>query len=381
MPFNTTLADITTRLRQDRFQNKQAISQGIVLRVLRELGWDTDDTHVVWPEYQTAGGGGADFALCHPPSEPKVFIEVKHLGKAQGAVEQALLLKSDVPFVVITDGRTWSFYFPAEPGDYDERRVYKLDLYERSPEEAAEELRLYLANDNVASGESLRVARTDYDNRRSQAKAAVPEAWRELVQKRDSSLMEILADAVESKVGFPPDACDVLEFLGGAAVPELAPASVTAPPRSSPKLRSAQTQEDAELTPEELAERRSEAGKKRAASRRRTASQPLVIRGRKYPCPTAKDAYVKVLRTLADADPSFLESLAEHPAATRRNGRYIGRTLDELYVSDRRARAQYGRPPGGWLVATKLSNDQKRKFIDVAVEVAGWSRQDIVLPF
>ena len=184
--------------------------------------------------------------------------------KAEGAVEQALLyaFKSGVPFVVLTDGRTWSFYLPAEPGDYDERRVYKLDLYERSPGEAAEKFRQYLANESVASGESLRAARTEYHNlnRRSQAKAAIPEAWRELVQKRDSSLIEILADAVESKVGFPPDAGDVFEFLGSAAAPKLAPESVTVPPIPSPKLRPAQAQ-DAELTPEQLAERRSAAAK------------------------------------------------------------------------------------------------------------------------
>ena len=380
MPFNTTLADITTRLRHNRFQNKQAISQAIVLRVLRELGWDTDDTNVVWPEYQTAGGGRADFALCHPPSKPRIFIEVKHLGKAEGTVEQALLFKSDVPFVVLTDGRTWSFYLPAEPGDYDERRVYKLDLYERSPDEAAEKFRQYLANENVASGESLRAARTAYHNRRSQAKAALPEAWRELVQKRDSGLVKILADAVESKVGFPPDAGDVLRFLGSAAVPELTWESVTVPPRPFPKPRPAQTP-DAELTPEELTERRSAAAKKAVASRRKTASQPLVIRGKKYQYPTAKDAMAKVLCALAESDPSFLERLARHPAATRRTGRYIGRTPDELYPSDERAHAQCEKLPGGWLVATKLHSGQKRRFIDLAVEVAGWPREDIVLPF
>ena len=233
MRLNTTLADITARLRQNRFPNEQAISQGIVLRVLRELGWDTYDANIVWPEYQTAGGGRADFALCHPPSKPKIFIEVKHLGKAEGAVEQALLyaFKSGVPFVVLTDGRTWSFYLPAEPGDYDERRVYKLDLYERSPDEAAEQFRQYLGSESVASGESLRAARTEYRNlnRRSQAKAAIPEAWRELVQKRDSSLIEILSGAVESKIGFQPDVDDVVEFFGSAATPKLAPESVPCP--------------------------------------------------------------------------------------------------------------------------------------------------------
>jgi predicted type IV restriction endonuclease len=52
----STLTDIIARLRQGRFPNEQAISEGIVLRVLQQLGWDTA---VVWPEYQT-GQGRAD---------------------------------------------------------------------------------------------------------------------------------------------------------------------------------------------------------------------------------------------------------------------------------------------------------------------------------
>lgn len=65
MPLETTLNDIVNRLRQGRFPNEQAISQGIVLRVLQELGWDTWDTTIVWPEFKT-GEGRVDFALCHP---------------------------------------------------------------------------------------------------------------------------------------------------------------------------------------------------------------------------------------------------------------------------------------------------------------------------
>ena len=73
MSLDTTLADITVRLRETGFPNEQAITQGIVLRVLPELGWDTCDwTAVVWPKYQT-GGGRANFALCHPPSKPAIW--------------------------------------------------------------------------------------------------------------------------------------------------------------------------------------------------------------------------------------------------------------------------------------------------------------------
>ena len=359
MSLNTTLADITTRLQQDRFPNEQAISQGIVLRVLRELGWDTYVANVVWPEYQTAGGGRADFALCYPPSRPRIFIEVKHLGKAEGAVEQGLLYacKSGVPFVVLTDGRTWSFYLPAEQSDYDERRVYKLDLYERSPDEAAEKFRHYLANESVASGESLRAARTEYHNlnRRSQAKAAIPEAWRELVQKRNSGLIEILADAVESKVGFPPNGDDVAEFLGG-------PAASKPPPSATVQATSASR-------PVPISDP--------------TKSAPqLVISGERYDCPSAKDAMITVLRKLADSNPSFLERCAQHPDARGKKRRYTARTPEELYLHRDDLRDFHEKLPGGWLVATNLNNDYKRRVINLAAQTAGLKLDvDIKLPF
>ena len=90
---------------------------------------------------------------------------------------------------------------------------------------------------------------------------------------------------------------------------------------------------------------------------------------------------VTVLRTLADSDPSFLERFAKHPAAAGSKRRYIGRTLDELYPSGGGPRAQHGKLPGGWLVATHMDNDRKRRIIDQAVETAGWPREDIELPF
>jgi len=99
-----TLTDITTRLRQGRYPNEQSISQGIVLPVLRELGWDIFDTTLIWPEYQT-GEGRADFALCHPSSKPAVFIEVKQPGRPEESVRQALecAFHTGVPFMHLTE--------------------------------------------------------------------------------------------------------------------------------------------------------------------------------------------------------------------------------------------------------------------------------------
>ena len=51
MSLEAILTDITAKLRQGKFPNEQSISQGIVLRVLQELGWDIYDPTAVWPEY------------------------------------------------------------------------------------------------------------------------------------------------------------------------------------------------------------------------------------------------------------------------------------------------------------------------------------------
>src|SRR5262249_29354003 len=115
MALESAITDVTARLRQGTLPNGQSIALGVVLRLLQHLGWDTWHAARVWPEYQT-GEGRADCALCHPPSKPAVFTEVKQPGKAEDAVRQALeyAFHTGVPFIVLTDGKTWSFYLPAE---------------------------------------------------------------------------------------------------------------------------------------------------------------------------------------------------------------------------------------------------------------------------
>jgi len=324
--------------------------------VFQELGWDTWDTNVVWPEYQT-GEGRADFALCHPPSKPAVFIEVKQPGKAEEAVRQALeyAFHAGVPFVVLTDGRTWSFYLPAEQGSYEDRRVYKVDLYERPPAEAAEILHRYLERARVESGESLEAARKEYRsrNRRTQAKAAIPDAWRELVEKGDEILVEMLTSAVESKAGVRPEADDVADFLVGLGMPVILEAQrgSTTQPTSAVSPRPIPTRTTSEL---------SRSGK-------------LVLLGKEHAYHNAKDAMVIVLREFAKTDASFLERCSQHPDAQGRKRRYIARTPEELYPDREDLRDMREELPGGWLVATNLNNMLKKTIIRLATEVAGLS--------
>jgi hypothetical protein len=365
MSLETTLADITARLRQGKFPNEQAISQGIVLRIFQELGWDSWDTNVVWPEYQT-GEGRADFALCHPPSKPAIFTEVKQPGKAEDAVRRSLeySFHAGVPLVVLTDGRTWSFYLPAEQGCYEDRRVYKLDLYERSPAEAGAALYRYLDCARVQSGEALETARKEYRSRSTQlqAKLAIPETWRELVKKGDELLVELLSNAVESRSGVRPDADDVAEFLAqlGKTIIVEAARSNSALPRRRDAPRP---------TPTRFSKETARSGK-------------LVLLGKAYLYHNAKDAMVIVLRELAKTDSSFLERCSQHPDAQGRKRRYIARTPEELYPDREDLREMRDSLPGGWLVATNLNNVLKKTIIRLASEVAGLKfGKDLVVEF
>lgn len=394
----TTLSDITARLRQGNFPNEQAISQGIVLRLFQELGWDTWDTNIVWPEYQT-GEGRADFALCHPPSKPAIFIEVKQPGKAEEAVRQALgyAFHTGVTFVVLTDGRTWSFYLPSEQGSYEDRRVYKLDLYERPSAEAAEVLQRYLECAKVKSGEAMKTAQNEYRsrNRQSQAKAAIPEAWRELVEKGDELLVEMLTNAVESRAGVRPDASDVADFLVGLAQPiggqsprgGSSPSTRNQLPPSMPSRTTNELSSYAKAQPEvlrptrttnEFASQSAVQPELPASPRARSTSESarsgeLVILGKAYPYHNAKDALAIVLRELAKADDSFLERCSRHPDAQGRTRRYIARTPEELYPDREDFRGMRESLPGGWFVATHMNNVVKKTIIRLASEVAGLS--------
>jgi hypothetical protein len=265
---------------------------------------------------------------------------------------------------VLTDGRTWSFYLPAEQGSYEDRRVYKLDLYERPAAEAAEVLRRYLDCARVQSGEALETARKEYRsrNRQSQAKAAIPEAWRELVEKGDELLVEMLTSAVESRAGVRPDADDVAEFLAGLGKTIIVEAQ-----------RTSQTQPNSSPTPRAIPTR---------TTNESSRSGKLVLLGKAHAYNNAKDAMLIVLRELAKSDPLFLERCSQHPDAQGRKRRYIARTSEELYPDREDLRDMRDTLPGGWLVATNLNNLLKKTIVRLAAEVAGLKfGKDIIVEF
>lgn len=335
-------------LRSGRFTNEAAVSQGAVLPLLQALGWPIFDTRVVAPEY-TIEGRRVDYALCHPEDRPVVFLEAKRIGLTEGADRQLFeyAFHKGVPLAVLTDGQEWHFFLPAEQGDYSERRVYKLDLLERSPSESCQRFARYLAFEAVRSGKAVEAARADYQDaaRERQVLQAMPRAWQRLVSEPDELLVEMLADKVEDVCGFKPtlDAC--ADFLRqSSATPSPAqPTAVSPLPRPSARPSPAQSK----------------------------PGQPgYSIGGQHHRCGTAREVASSVFAEFARKDPTFLERFAARKHGRKR--RYISRNKTELYPDrpDLVQKCSF-EFTSGWFMGTNYSKLDFEKIIRMACEVAG----------
>jgi hypothetical protein len=240
MNLEKNIQEIQAAIEAGQFANEAAISQGIVLRLLSALSWPCYDTKVVSPEYSLEGQR-VDFALCHPPGKPIVFIEVKQIGRQSDDSERQLFqyaFHTGVPLAILTDGQEWHFFLPAEQGNYGERKVYKLDLLERKVGECANRLMRYLEYQAVVSGTAIEAARDDYRSvaRSRLIEATLPKAWKKLLEEKDDLLVELLADRAASLCGYKPGSDTVARFLEENLT--LKEASPTESPRAEKLLRS-----------------------------------------------------------------------------------------------------------------------------------------------
>ena len=211
--------------------------------VLDDLGWPTLDFSIVYPEY-TVAGRRVDYALCRSNRQPVVFLEVKRPGVPDNGEKQLFeyAFHSGVPLAVLTNGQEWSFYLPSGEGNYQDRRVYKLDLLEQDPTECSLRLSRYLSQDDTYSGEAFERARLDYSdvNRAREIGRVLPQAWNALLKEPDDLLVELLADKVAEICGFKPKVEELVDFLSGITKnpPAVLP-GVTAgySPSSTPGIR------------------------------------------------------------------------------------------------------------------------------------------------
>ena len=398
MALEAKLTEIQGRLTPEHFPGEAAVSQGIVLPILRELNWDTDNPMVVRPEY-TAGRGRVDFALCERSGSPKVFIEVKKIGgDLEDGFDKLMLYaqSADVHIVVLTDGRTWSFYLPDEAGKNKEKQVSKIDLSQPFLRASSEVLLRYLEKSRVVSGEALKTANVIFflekfrknqpdkwkwvvDEAIAQFEGALNNFKREIKSKfaqdnidPDTYVVDYFHSLLREKFSQSPSDTTASRLQSEAGVQDSVLLSSGASKRNRLGHRRAK-QGSASLSP------KGSKGKKRRGGR----SGELVILGRSYSYSSQSEAMALVFEKLQEADPGFLQRFYEHVRNRRGSGRrYLGRNQRELFgdnVKTHRSCEQIGRD---WIISTNYKRQDKEDIIQLAAKVAGLTfGKDIIVKF
>ena len=230
MTLKEHIYDICNNLVKQVFTSEALVSEGIVRRLLDALGWPRFNPQVVIPEYPVGKGERVDFALCHPPSQPRAFIEVKQVGKIDEEAEEQLFKyagRKNVPIAVLTDGQEWFFFYPSGLGSYDERKVYQLNLIDTDREESAERLSRYLNYESIRTGGAIKAI--EGDHREISMRRQIEDVWSRLLAQ-ESALVELMAKEVESLHGYKPTGDQVLRFLKNLKLAESHPNEIPLPP-------------------------------------------------------------------------------------------------------------------------------------------------------
>ena len=351
----SVIDDLAQRIAAGSYRSEAEISQGIVKRVLHELDWPVFDVQVVAPEFKI-GPRKADYALCHPPGKPSVLVEVKDLGKADGRGEKQLFeycFHQGVPIAVLTDGRTWSFFFPAGQGSYEERRFARIDLVEEDSRHSATTLARYLDVADVRSGDARKRAERDYEAARFQKEASSKFAsvWRKLLEGPEPVLLDLFSEEVENATRVRPDPERAAAFIRDQARVGGVPAGN--PKRTPPK-------KEREVAPPPVpAPMTTDA----------VGAPSFTFQGQTETFTNGAEVFGAVFSKLASKDPDFCRRYSEQHSGRVR--KYVARSRDQLYPGKPRFEP-FSRPlPGGWWLATHCSNQDKLKRIERACQVAG----------
>jgi len=362
------IESVKRNLAQGRYQNESTIREAVVLPILDRLGWDIIDPAVVRREHPI-GSRKVDYCLFVHQSTPDVLVEVKVVGSIAGGDRQLFeyAFHEGVPMALLTDGREWSFYLPAGQGSYDDRRIYKLDLLERTTEECCSALTRYLAFERVKRKDALKDARADYETavRSRTAVDTLVAAWSKLVEEPDGLLIDLLLEKTQALCGYAPTREQVETFLA-TLTPLASDAVRSATVRARPRQESPPV-----ILPSTVGEISSRLHQPTAVEGRSRLGRgvQVVLDGQSRDAKDAITGLIQIIKHLASKDPTFLERLEVRARGRSRN--HVARSRAAVYPQrpDLADKAIEILP--GWFVDTNISNREKLQIVAQACEVAG----------
>ncbi len=196
--------------------SEQDTRERAVNTVIGKLDWDTLDHDQVAREYSVRGGR-VDYCL-RSQARNLVLIEVKRAGADLTEHQEQLLryaFDEGVALAALTDGLVWWLYLPTAGTSWEQRRFYSVNFREQLPEDAAVALYRFLNRSDVVDGKAQEEAKREFESqeRDRRVRAALQDAWQQVLGDPSSLLREELVDKVEEISGHRPDPGTIAGFL------------------------------------------------------------------------------------------------------------------------------------------------------------------------
>ena len=195
--------------------DEASTKQAVVLRLLSFLGWDIFNVGEVYPDY-AIGTANVSYAL-RTGNTNKIFIEVKRVHKQLDNHQKTLVnlgTREGVNMVVLTNGITWWFYLMAASGSWQQKWFYTIDIIKQRPEAFVTQLIDLLDKDKVTKGQSLKAAKTLFQEKKQKLAADfLPEAWNRVISQPNKIFVELLSETTEKLCRYKVDTKTVEKFL------------------------------------------------------------------------------------------------------------------------------------------------------------------------
>jgi len=209
------LSDIRERLRRGEYKNEEHVRLSLVCRLLShsKIGWniwDPTEVNTEFPPTPTEDKTRVDIALFEKESSQSVFIEVKAVGKMQPNLREIEMQVRDYNknntalFSVITDGKSWRFYYSLTGGEFHQKFFKKCDLIEDDFEDLEQIFLWFFGKENIRTGRAEEQARKYHQSTREEKdiQDCLPPARRLVQAPPYPSLPQAIAKLIKQQKGY-----------------------------------------------------------------------------------------------------------------------------------------------------------------------------------
>ena len=233
--FEGTLTSINSQESDFESRDEHAVEIGIVLPLLRQLGWNTENISEIYPQRGLSDGSKVDFDL-QINEESRIRIEVKRWGHELDEEDEEQLAgycrdpKDKPKLAALTNGHNWRLFLPPRGENSPLQWFHEIDISSGEPKTVESVFRQFLARDSMVNcGPAIKEARRLCGESRSfqRFKKALTKAWSELATDK-VTLAELVLHFADKR-GIRASEDNVNRFLNS-----LDWSLVNEPPRPNP---------------------------------------------------------------------------------------------------------------------------------------------------